>query len=76
MKDLSKRQAQVLAYIKKCMRDNLLPPTLREIRTELGVASVYAITNHLRALEKKGWITREFRKARCISLTEKAKGAK
>lgn len=73
MNSLTNRQAQVLIYIAECTR-KLLPPTCREICKELGITSTNAVSKHLGALEKKGWITREFRKARCISLTEKAKG--
>jgi repressor LexA len=71
MKDLTNRQAAVLAYIVKCVRNTNLPPTLREICLELGIVSVNSAASHLLALEQKGFVERERGKARCISLTDK-----
>ena len=52
------RQEEVLAFIKKFMKENLFPPTLRLIAGEFGFASMNALATHLRALVRKGRLRR------------------
>lgn len=67
----TKRQAEVLNFIRKCVRDNGFPPTLHELCREFGFSSTNAATNVLRALERKGQIRRSFKGAsRGIVLAE------
>jgi repressor LexA len=47
----------VLEFIKKFTKENKYPPTRREISNELGYKSTNAASDHLRALEKKGFLT-------------------
>ncbi len=70
-KGLTRRQADILAYIIDCIRDNGLPPTIAEVGEEFGITSTNGVNDHLRALEKKGYIERSS-KARSIHVTEKA----
>ena len=58
MRSLTFRQEQVLAFIRSCCADRGRPPTLREICNHLKVASTNAVADHLKALEKKGYLTR------------------
>lgn len=62
---LTKRQAQVLRWIERYMKKNHWAPTYREIADGQGVA-LNAVTGHLRALEKKGWIVRAANKERAM----------
>jgi repressor LexA len=65
---LTARQREVLDYIQECQdRDGLVPST-REIQARFGFASQTAAMNHLRALERKGAITRRPGKARAVTL--------
>lgn len=68
---LTKRQAAVLQYIIRCIRDNGMPPTIAEIGQKFGISSTNGVNDHLVALEKKGYIERSS-KARSIHVTEKA----
>ncbi len=53
---LTPRQAEILAFIKRCLDDNGYPPTRAEIALELGFKSPNAAEEHLKALARKGAI--------------------
>ncbi len=53
---LTSRQAEILAFIKRCLEDNGYPPTRAEIAQELGFKSPNAAEEHLKALARKGAI--------------------
>ena len=55
-KSLTKKQEEVLEFIKDCIEYQGMPPTLDEIRRQLNVSSINGIRDHLRALERKGAI--------------------
>lgn len=52
------------------MRDEKRPPTVREIADHFGFHSPKAATDHLDAIERKGYIHRANRKARNIEVRE------
>ena len=56
MLKLTPRQAEILAFIKRCLEDNGYPPTRAEIAQELGFKSPNAAEEHLKALARKGVI--------------------
>jgi repressor LexA len=56
MLKLTPRQAEILAFIKRCLEDNGFPPTRAEIAQELGFKSPNAAEEHLKALARKGAI--------------------
>jgi repressor LexA len=56
MLKLTPRQAEILAFIKRCLEDNGFPPTRAEIALELGFKSPNAAEEHLKALARKGAI--------------------
>lgn len=66
--DLTTRQRQVLDYIEAQIRQHGFPPSLREIGQELGIRSTNGVSDHLRALERKGYISRDVRKPRSLAL--------
>lgn len=68
MNDLTKRQAEILTYIKKYIVAHGYPPTVREIGKDLGVSSPATIHTHLSNLESKGFIKKEETKNRAIEL--------
>lgn len=68
METLTKRQEDILNYIKKFMVTHGYPPTVREIGKDLGVSSPATIHTHLSNLEKKGFIKKEETKNRAIEL--------
>ena len=56
MKNLTKRQEEILNLIKEHILDLGFPPTRADIARSLGFKSPNAAEQHLRAIEKKGFI--------------------
>src|SRR3990172_10447738 len=75
MQKLTDRQRAVLDYIRTSIRDNGYPPTLREIGNFMGIRSTNGVNDHLRALEKKGYLTRTDMKSRTLRITDAAGAA-
>ncbi len=69
-KGLTDRQREVFEFIRDVMRVDHRPPTVREIADHFGFRSPKAATDHLDALERKGYIQRRDRKARNIDVRE------
>jgi repressor LexA len=67
MEILTERQQAVLNYIRQHQRETGFPPTSREIQRHFQFQSQTAAMNHLRALERKGAISRSPHKARGLS---------
>ncbi len=74
MKALTARQKSILDFIRTCVRDNGAPPSAREIASHFGFASPKAATDHVRALEKKGYLELPPRSARNIRLATPVTG--
>jgi len=72
MENLSKREQKVFVFLKKYLDTNGYPPTVREIGKGIGVKSTSLISYYLKALEKRGLITRETSVSRAIRLTSDA----
>ena len=66
---LTKRQQEIYDFIRGQMLDRGYGPTVREIANEFDIKSPNGVMCHLRALEKKGLIHRDPKKARAIELT-------
>jgi len=54
---LTARQSQIFDEIKDCIKNTGFPPTRAEIAKAFGFRSPNAAEDHLRALERKGYIT-------------------
>jgi repressor LexA len=66
MQGLTQRQHQVLDFIRHSITERGYPPTLREIGAHMGIRSTNGVNDHLRALERKGYLTREDMKSRAL----------
>ncbi len=66
MQGLTQRQHQVLDFIRQSIAQRGYPPTLREIGAHMGIRSTNGVNDHLRALERKGYLTREDMKSRAL----------
>jgi repressor LexA len=66
MVGLTQRQQMVLDFIRQSIVDRGYPPTLREIGARMGIRSTNGVNDHLRALERKGYLTREDMKSRAL----------
>ena len=68
MESLTKRQEDILNYIKEYIVSHGFPPTVREIGKALGISSPATIHAHLTNLETKGFIRKQETKNRAIEL--------
>ena len=68
MEKLTKRQEEILTYVKECIVSHGYPPTVREIGRDLGVSSPATIHTHLNKLVEKGFIKKDGSKNRAIEL--------
>lgn len=70
MQKLSKRQKDILEFIKKEVRTKGYPPSVREIGEAVGLASSSTVHGHLTRLEQKGYIRRDPTKPRAIEILD------
>ncbi len=68
MKNITKRQEEVLQVLVQFQNNNGYPPTSQEISHLMGMSSPNAAAEHLKALERKGVITITKHKARGIQI--------
>lgn len=69
---LTKRQLQILEFIKEEVRTKGYPPSIREIGLAVGLNSSATAHNHLARLEEKGYIRRDPTKPRAIEVLDGA----
>lgn len=69
---LTKRQRDVYEFIREKIRARGYGPTVREIGTRFEISSPNGVMCHLKALEKKGLISREPNMSRAIMLSTDA----
>ncbi|WP_409305540.1 transcriptional repressor LexA [Peribacillus sp. SCS-155] len=70
MTKLSKRQQDILGYIKEEVRKKGYPPSVREIGEAVGLASSSTVHGHLSRLETMGLIRRDATKPRAIEVLD------
>jgi repressor LexA len=66
MKGLTKRQKMVLDFIVQRINDVGYPPTIREIGEHMEISSTNGVSDHLRALVRKGYLIRDESKSRAL----------
>ena len=67
---LSKRQQDILDFIKSEVRQKGYPPSVREIGEAVGLASSSTVHGHLARLESKGLVRRDPTKPRAIEILD------
>lgn len=75
-KNITKRQEDVLIYIKKYVVEHGFPPSTREIGSALGLSSPATVHTHLRKLEEAGCIRKTNSKFRTIEVVGENEFAK
>ena len=70
MKKISKRQEDILIFIKSEVKKKGYPPSVREIGEAVGLASSSTVHGHLARLESKGFIRRDPTKPRAIEVLD------
>lgn len=67
---LSNKQQMILDFLKKEIKQNGYPPTVREICDAVGLSSTSTVHAHLETLERKGYIRRSPTKNRSTEILE------
>ena len=63
---LTKRQKQILDYLKAFIDEHGYAPSFDEIRTAFNYASLATVHEHLSNLQRKGYIRRAYRESRSV----------
>lgn len=66
-KKLTDKQAHIYEFIKETIKVTGFPPTVREVGDEFGI-TVKGAYDHMKAIEKKGFIKIEQNKSRAITI--------
>lgn len=76
MEDLSPRQRELLEFMIATVEQRGVVPSYREIGAALGIGSTNAVSDHIKALIRKGYVQRvgEPGRPRSLRLTEQATG--
>lgn len=75
MNGLTDRQLEVLRFIVGQIEELGYPPTIREIGEALDIRSTNGVNDHLKALERKGYLARDPVKSRALIPTALARDA-
>jgi len=70
--DLTKRQQEIVDFIKRYSARHGYPPTVRDIGKAVGLASSSTVHQHLANLERFGLLRRDPSKPRAIELLDRA----
>jgi len=65
---LTPKQEAIYNFLAEYLEEHGFPPTVREVCRRFGLRSTKAVTDHLAALERKGWIRRRREASRGIEL--------
>jgi repressor LexA len=73
MEELTDRQKEILNFILRESEERGFPPTIREIGEEMDIRSTNGVNDHLKALERKGYLTRGEQQSRSLVPTKRAR---
>ena len=67
---ITKKQQEILDYIKEQIINRGVPPTVRDICAAVNLKSTSSVFSHLEALERNGYIRRDLAKPRAIEVVD------
>jgi len=67
---ITKKQQEILDYIKEQIINRGFPPTVRDICAAVNLKSTSSVFSHLEALERNGYIRRDLAKPRAIEVVD------
>jgi len=68
MKNLTKRQFEILEFIKKFIEQYGYSPSVEDIKIAFGFKSPNAVTCHIRSIINKGYLTKDSKRARALKV--------
>jgi repressor LexA len=66
--ELTPRQQNILDFVHEFQQQNGYPPSIREIGEFFGIRSTNGVSDHLRALERKGFLSRNGHLSRSLQV--------
>jgi len=73
MEELTERQKEILHFIVRESEARGFPPTIREIGEQMEIRSTNGVNDHLKALERKGYLLRGEQQSRSLVPTKRAR---
>ncbi len=73
---LTRRQRQILDFLRECIDRDGRPPSLEEIGRRFGLSSLATVHKHLTNLQEKAFIKRSWNRSRSIELLPARTGAR
>ena len=68
--ELTPRQQNILDFVQEFQQSNGFPPSIREIGEFFGIRSTNGVSDHLRALERKGFLSRTGHLSRSLQVVQ------
>jgi len=65
---LTKKQSEILAYVVASIKENGYAPSYREVGEHFGISSTATVHEHIKNLERKGYLTSDPDAARSIEV--------
>ena len=72
---LTRRQKQILDYIGEYIEEWGYAPSFEEIAEHFGYSSLATVHEHLRTLERKGYIRKSYNESRSIEMVQQGSGS-
>src|SRR5574341_276459 len=71
---LTRRQQEILTFVRRFTETHGYPPSVREIGQAMGLTSSSTVHSHLEALERKGFVRRDPSKPRALEIMSNGHG--
>ena len=68
IRKLTEKQGKILEFIADYIDGHSYPPSIREVGDHFGIKSTNGVFDHLNALVRKGYVSREYFTARSITI--------
>ena len=76
MQPLTRRQREILDYLKEFIDERGYAPSLEEIGARFGLSSLATVHKHLQNLQEKGFIRRAWNRSRSVELVQTRAGGR
>ena len=76
MQPLTRRQREILDYLKEFIDERGYAPSLEEIGARFGLSSLATVHKHLMNLQEKGFIRRAWNRSRSVELVQTRAGGR
>lgn len=75
LKPLTRKQRRVFDFVRAYANTQGCAPTMQEISAHFGYRTLSTVSEHLKHLQEKGWVVREYNRAGTLQVTPEAANA-